>query len=106
MQKDEVVKMEEDMLKSLKFELGNPIVRTFLRKFTRVAKEDYKASSSQLDVRGYYLVELSASDYGCVRFLTYVVTASVIFLPRFITRPKRHSWSSAMQQYSGYKVST
>lgn len=29
--KDEVVKMEADILKSLKFELGSPTVKTFLR---------------------------------------------------------------------------
>ncbi|KAG4140471.1 hypothetical protein ERO13_D06G019700v2 [Gossypium hirsutum] len=40
--KDEVVKMEADILKSLKFELGNPTVKTFLRRFTRVAQEYYK----------------------------------------------------------------
>ncbi|XWS21257.1 hypothetical protein CRYUN_Cryun30bG0040100 [Craigia yunnanensis] len=103
--KDEVVKMEADILKSLKFELGNPTVRTFLRRFTRVAQEDYKAFSLQLEFLGYYLAELSLLDYGCVKFLPSVVAASVIFLSRFITRPKRHPWSSAMQQYSGYKAS-
>ena len=29
--KEEVVKMEADVLKSLKFEMGNPTVKTFLR---------------------------------------------------------------------------
>ncbi|XVF36365.1 hypothetical protein REPUB_Repub19eG0052500 [Reevesia pubescens] len=103
--KDEVVKMEADILKSLKFELGNPTVKTFLRRFTRVAQEDYKASSLQLEFLGYYLAELSLLDYGCVKFLPSVVAASVIFLTRFIIRPKRHPWSFAMQQYSGYKAS-
>ncbi|XP_022768699.1 putative cyclin-A3-1 [Durio zibethinus] len=103
--KDEVVKMEADILKSLKFELGNPTVKTFLRRFTRVAQEDYNASSLQLEFLGYYLAELSLLDYGCVKFLPSMVAASVIFLTRFIIRPKRQPWSSAMQQYSGYKAS-
>ncbi|XP_022772224.1 putative cyclin-A3-1 [Durio zibethinus] len=103
--KDEVVKMEADILKSLKFELGNPTVRTFLRRFTRVAQEDYKASSLQLEFLGYYLAELSLLDYGCVKFLPSVVAASVIFLTRFVIRPKRHPWSCALQQYSGHKAS-
>lgn len=29
--KEEVVKMEADVLKSLRFEMGNPTVKTFLR---------------------------------------------------------------------------
>ncbi|OMO70593.1 hypothetical protein COLO4_28567 [Corchorus olitorius] len=103
--KDEVVKMEADILKSLKFELGNPTVKTFLRRFTRVSQEDYKASSLQLEFLGYYLAELSLLDYGCVKFLPSMIAASVIFLARFIIQPKRHPWSSAMQQYSGYKAS-
>ncbi|XWS24154.1 hypothetical protein CRYUN_Cryun28dG0076200 [Craigia yunnanensis] len=103
--KDEVVKMEADILKYLKFELGNPTVKTFLRRFSRVAQEDYKASSLQTAFLGYYLAELSLLDYGCVKFLPSMVAASVIFLTRFIIQPKRHPWSSAMQQYSGYKAS-
>ncbi|XVF39846.1 hypothetical protein PTKIN_Ptkin01aG0065100 [Pterospermum kingtungense] len=103
--KDEVVKMEADILKHLKFELGNPTVKTFLRRFTRVAEEDYKGSSLQLEFLGYYLAELSLLDYGCVKFLPSSVAASVIFLTRFILQPKRQPWSSAMQKYSGYKAS-
>ncbi|XVE55814.1 hypothetical protein DITRI_Ditri03aG0187300 [Diplodiscus trichospermus] len=103
--KDEVVKMEADILNYLDFELGNPTVKTFLRRFTRVAQGDFKASSLQLEFLGYYLAELSLLDYGCVKFLPSMVAASVIFLTRFIIRPKRHPWSSAMQQYSGYKAS-
>ncbi|XP_017981155.1 PREDICTED: putative cyclin-A3-1 isoform X1 [Theobroma cacao] len=103
--KDEVVKMEADILKSLKFELGNPTIKTFLRRLTRVAQEDNKASSLQLEFLGYYLAELSLLDYGCVKFLPSMVAASVTFLTRFIIQPKRHPWSSAVQQYSGYKAS-
>ncbi|KAJ0087186.1 hypothetical protein Patl1_08869 [Pistacia atlantica] len=44
--KDEVVKMEADILKALNFELGNPTIKTFLWQeqlmFTRVAQGDYK----------------------------------------------------------------
>ncbi|MBA0810018.1 hypothetical protein Gohar_002040 [Gossypium harknessii] len=103
--KDEVVKMEADILKSLKFELGNPTVKTFLRRFTRVAQEDYKASSLQLEFLGCYLAELSLLDYGCVKFLPSMVAASVIFLTRFIIRPKCHPLSSALQRNLGYKAS-
>ncbi|KAG4147247.1 hypothetical protein ERO13_D05G210300v2 [Gossypium hirsutum] len=103
--KDEMVKMEADILKSLKFELGNPTVKTFLRRFTRVAQEDYKDSSLQLECLGCYLAELSLLDYGCVKFLPSMVAASVIFLARFIIQPKMHPWSSAVQEYSGYKAS-
>lgn len=103
--KEEVVKMEADILKALKFELGSPTTKTFLRRFTRAAQEDFKASSLQLEFLGYYLAELSLLDYGCIKFLPSLVAASVIFLARFILQPKIHPWSSALQQLSGYKSS-
>lgn len=43
--KKDVVKMEADVLQSLKFEMGNPTTKTFLRRFTRVAQEDCKVSA-------------------------------------------------------------
>ncbi|KAL6504605.1 putative cyclin-A3-1 [Orobanche hederae] len=103
--KEEVVIMEADVLKSLKFEMGNPTVKTFLRRITRIAQEDYKCLSLQLEFLGYYLAELSLLDYGCVRFLPSLVAASVMFLARFTLQPKLHPWSLALQCNSGYKAS-
>ncbi|KAH8516409.1 hypothetical protein H0E87_004667 [Populus deltoides] len=102
--KEEVLKMEADILKSLKFEMGNPTIKTFLRRFTRVALEDYKTSNLQLEFLGFYLAELSLLDYNCVKFLPSLVAASVIFLTRFLMRPKTNPWSSTLQQYTGYKA--
>ncbi|KAL6527357.1 Cyclin [Orobanche gracilis] len=103
--KEEVVIMEADVLKSLKFEMGNPTVKTFLRRITRIAQEDYERLSLQLEFLGYYLAELSLLDYGCVRFLPSLVAASVMFLARFTLQPKKHPWNLALQCNSGYKAS-
>ncbi|KAL6504336.1 putative cyclin-A3-1 [Orobanche gracilis] len=103
--KEEVVIMEADVLKSLKFEMGNPTVKTFLRRITRIAQKDYVRLSLKLEFLGYYLAELSLLDYGCVRFLPSLVAASVMFLARFTLQPKRHPWSLALQCNSGYKAS-
>ncbi|KAL8127007.1 G2/mitotic-specific cyclin C13-1-like [Apium graveolens] len=103
--KKEVVKMEADVLKSLKFEMGNPTVKTFLRKYNSVAQETQKMPSLKLQFLGYYLAELSLLDYECIKFLPSLVAASVIFMARFTINSKMHPWSSALQQYSGYKPS-
>ncbi|XP_019152566.1 PREDICTED: G2/mitotic-specific cyclin C13-1-like isoform X2 [Ipomoea nil] len=103
--KDEVVEMEADVLKSLKFELGSPTIKTFLR-FTRVSQEDYKTSKLQLEFLGDYLAELSLLDYSCLKFLPSLVAAAVIFLSRFTLQPNLHPWNKALQQYSGYKPSS
>ncbi|KAF6176247.1 hypothetical protein GIB67_023538 [Kingdonia uniflora] len=103
--KEEVVKMETDILKFLKFEMGNPTIKTFLRRFTRAAQDDCNSQSLQLEFLGCYLAELSLLDYSCVRFLPSVIAASVIFLSKFTIEPKTHPWSSALQQQSKYRPS-
>ncbi|KAH0988423.1 hypothetical protein GBA52_015600 [Prunus armeniaca] len=103
--KEEVIKMEADILKSLKFEMGNPTTRTFLRKFTDIAQDNYKTPNLQLEFLVCYLAELSLLDYKLVKFLPSLVAASVVFLARFMTRTKIHPWCPALQQYTGYKAS-
>ncbi|KAJ9567622.1 hypothetical protein OSB04_003588 [Centaurea solstitialis] len=103
--KQEVVKMEADILKALKFEMGNPTVKTFLRKFMRIAQEDHEMPNLQLEFLGYYLAELSLLDYSCLKFLPSMVAASVIFLSRFTLNPTSHPWNSALEKLSGYKSS-
>ncbi|KAK3425570.1 hypothetical protein EUGRSUZ_F02274, partial [Eucalyptus grandis] len=105
--KEEVVQMEEDILKALDFELGNPTIRTFLRRFSTVAQEGHKnlqTMNLKLEFLGYYLAELSLLDYACVKFLPSVVAASVTFLARFIVQPNTHPWTSSLQRYSGYTM--
>ncbi|KAI4316648.1 hypothetical protein L6164_024608 [Bauhinia variegata] len=101
--KEEVVKMEADILKSLRFELGNPTVKTFLRRFSRIAQENYESSGLQFEFLSYYLAELSLLDYNCVKFLPSLVAASVIFLVRFMLNPNVHPWNSTLHQHSGYE---
>ncbi|KAL1564763.1 G2/mitotic-specific cyclin C13-1 [Salvia divinorum] len=102
--KEDVVKMEADVLKSLRFEMGNPTVKTFLRKFTRVSQEDNDTLNLQLEFLAYYLAELSLLDYGCVKFLPSMVAASVMFLARFTLRPEQSPWNVDLESSSGYKA--
>ncbi|KAJ8453290.1 hypothetical protein Cgig2_008174 [Carnegiea gigantea] len=101
--KQEVVQMEADVLKTLNYEMGNPTIKTFLRKFTRIAQGDTKSLNLQLEFLGYYLAELSLLDYNCVRFLPSTVAAAAVFLAKFTINPKKHPWNSSLQSYTGYK---
>uniref|UniRef100_A0A0E0RJ91 Uncharacterized protein n=1 Tax=Oryza rufipogon TaxID=4529 RepID=A0A0E0RJ91_ORYRU len=103
--RQEVVKMESDILKLLEFEMGNPTIKTFLRRFTRSCQEDKKRSSLLLEFMGSYLAELSLLDYGCLRFLPSVVAASVVFVAKLNIDPYTNPWSKKMQKLTGYKVS-
>ncbi|KAL0545587.1 hypothetical protein IC582_015476 [Cucumis melo] len=101
--REEVVEMEAEILKSLEFELGNPTIKTFLRRFTLVAQETYEFNTLQFEFLGYYLAELSLLDYNCVKFLPSLVAASVTFLARFMIQSKKHPWTSRLEHFTGYK---
>ncbi|XP_051124218.1 putative cyclin-A3-1 [Andrographis paniculata] len=103
--REEVIKMEADVLKSLRFEMGNPTVKTFLRSFTRIAQQDHEVSDLQLEFLCSYLAELSLLHYGCVKFLPSLVAASAVFLARFTLQPMLHPWNAALQKHSEYKPS-
>ncbi|KAK7321658.1 hypothetical protein VNO77_32510 [Canavalia gladiata] len=101
--KEEVVNMEADILKSLKFELGGPTVKTFLRRFTTVGQEGVDNSDLQFEFLSGYLAELSLLDYSCVKFLPSLVAASVVFLARFMLSPKTHPWNAMLYQLTRYR---
>ncbi|TKY57865.1 putative cyclin-A3-1 [Spatholobus suberectus] len=101
--KEEVVNMEADILKALKFELGGPTVKTFLRRFSRVGQEGVDTSDLQFEFLSCYLAELSLLDYNCVKFLPSLVAASVVFLARFMLSTKTHPWNLALHQLTRYK---
>ncbi|XP_004982444.1 cyclin-A3-1 [Setaria italica] len=104
--KQEVVKMESDILNVLKFEMGTPTTKTFLRMFIRSAQEDSKNNPSlSLEFLGSYLAELSLLDYGLLRFLPSLVAASVVFVARLTLDPHTHPWSKKMQALTGYNPS-
>ncbi|CAJ1972741.1 unnamed protein product [Sphenostylis stenocarpa] len=101
--KEEVVNMEADVLKALKFELGGPTVKTFLRRFCRVGQEGIDTSDLQFEFLSCYLAELSLLDYNCVKFLPSLVAASVVFLARFMLSTKTHPWNLALYQLTRYR---
>ncbi|XAR48392.1 hypothetical protein NMG60_11031210 [Bertholletia excelsa] len=101
--KQEVVKMEADILQCMKFEMGSPTIKTFLRKFSRIAQEEYKQTNLELEFLVCYLAELSLLDYGCVKFLPSLMAASVIFLSRFTLHPNLNPWNTSLESFCGYK---
>ncbi|KAL0753261.1 PREDICTED: cyclin-A3-4-like isoform X2 [Brassica oleracea var. oleracea] len=103
--RQDVVSMEADILLALQFELGCPTIKTFLRRFTRVAQEDFNESLLQIECLCCYLSELSLLDYSCVKFLPSMLAASAVFLARFIIRPKQHPWNQMLEEYTKYKAS-
>ncbi|CAL5204711.1 unnamed protein product [Lathyrus oleraceus] len=101
----EVLKMEAEILKSLNYEMGNPNVTTFLKRFVGLAYGNQKNSNLQFEYLCDYLADLSLLEYESIRFLPSVVAASVIFLARFIIQPEVHCWTPSLCECLGYKSS-
>ncbi|KAI5404242.1 hypothetical protein KIW84_051407 [Lathyrus oleraceus] len=89
-------KMEAQILKTLNYEMGNPNVVTFLRRFIAIASENRKTSNSQFENLCNYLADLSLLDYECIQFKPSTVAASVIFLAKFIIKPRVHPWTLSL----------
>ncbi|KAI0511359.1 hypothetical protein KFK09_011989 [Dendrobium nobile] len=103
--KKQVVEMESDILKFLNFEMGNPTIKTFLRRFLKASLEDGENPSLLLEFMGCYLGELSLLDYKCVQFLPSIIAASAVFLTRFTINQENPPWSKKLRHCTGYKVS-
>ncbi|KAJ1699713.1 hypothetical protein LUZ63_008225 [Rhynchospora breviuscula] len=103
--KQEVVEMECDLLRFLKYEMGSPTISTFLRRFLKDSHEDRKRANLALEFLAYYLAELSLMDYGCIKYLPSVVAASAVLLARFTVDPTNHPWNKKLETGTGYKAS-
>ncbi|XP_022988827.1 cyclin-A3-1-like [Cucurbita maxima] len=102
--KEQVLSMEREVRKFLSCE-GAPTIKNFLRIFTQVSLENWKAPDLQFEFLSCYLAELSLLDHRFVQFLPSMVAASAIFLSRFTIQPDKHPWCLALQHYSGYRPS-
>ncbi|CAJ1972740.1 unnamed protein product [Sphenostylis stenocarpa] len=102
--KEEVVNMEADILKSLKYELGSPTALTFLTRFCKVGQEGVGAYS-KFECLSNYLGELSLLEYSCIKFLPSLVAASAVFLARFMLSTKKNPWNSTLHQLTRYTPS-
>ncbi|KAL6013227.1 Cyclin [Asimina triloba] len=115
--KDEVVNMESEVLRFLKFEMGSPTIKTFLRYnqmpvtsvmpyfwilFPLIAGHItfLQFTDLKLEFLGNYLAELSLLDYICVRFMPSIIAASVVFLSRLTIHPKTHPWFKCVPSLS------
>ncbi|CAN6449706.1 unnamed protein product [Victoria cruziana] len=103
--KEEVVEMERKILTFLKFELSNPTIKTFLRRFVISAQGRNKLPNLLLEFLSNFLAELSLLEYGCLEFLPSQIAASILFVARFTINPKTHPWTMVLQNATGYKPS-
>ncbi|KAM0897566.1 hypothetical protein ACQ4PT_022478 [Festuca glaucescens] len=98
----QVVKMEADILNKLKFEMGSPTARTFLRRYVTICP---RGDVKKLEFLCSYLADLSLLDYDCTKFKPSVVAAACLFVARFTINPNCRPWNLVLQRKVGYMVS-
>ncbi|TVU50147.1 hypothetical protein EJB05_01504 [Eragrostis curvula] len=101
----EVLEMECQVLNVLGFHLSTPTPKMFVRRFLRAAQATCNARNTTLVHLANYLVEMTLIDYGFLKFLPSVVSASAVFLARWTLNQFDHPWNSTLEHYTSYKSS-
>ncbi|XP_078432313.1 cyclin A2;4 isoform X2 [Wolffia australiana] len=103
--RNDVLRMESEVLSHLNFHLSVPTVKTFLRRFLRAAQASYEAPSLSLEFLANYLAELTLVDYAFLRFLPSLIAAAAVFLARWTLDESSPPWTPTLEHYTRYRFS-
>ncbi|URD89321.1 Cyclin, N-terminal domain [Musa troglodytarum] len=84
----QVLQMEADVLKYLKYEMTAPTVPAL-----------------QLEFLASYVAEISLLEYSLLCYAPSLIAASAIFLAKFILQPAKRPWNATLDHYTLYKPS-
>ncbi|KAH7657280.1 G2/Mitotic-specific cyclin A domain-containing protein [Dioscorea alata] len=101
--KEQVLKMESQVLNYIGFRLSVPTIETFLRRFIRAAQTSHQVPALTLGHLANYLAELTLVEYCFLKFLPSVIAASAVFLARWTLDQSTHPWNPTLQHYTSYK---
>ncbi|CAL9215134.1 unnamed protein product [Arabidopsis halleri] len=103
--RDQVLEMENQVLKHFSFQIYTPTPKTFLRRFLRAAHASHLSPSLEVEFLASYLTELTLIDYHFLKFLPSVVAASAVFLAKWTLDQSNHPWNPTLEHYTTYKAS-
>ncbi|KAK7283057.1 hypothetical protein RIF29_12299 [Crotalaria pallida] len=103
--REEVLKLEREVLNLLNFKLSVPTTKTFLRRFIQAAQSSYKVPQVDMEFLANYLAELTLVEYSFLKFLPSLVAASAVFLARWTLNQSENPWNPTLEHYTNYKVS-
>ncbi len=95
--KDEILKMEGQVLQKLKFELSGPSVIRFAERFEKIA-----GCSEQVSHLVSYICELQLLDYGMLRHMPSLLASGAVYLAQRIVRGSSPCWSEHLRAQSGH----
>ncbi|XP_058208773.1 putative cyclin-B3-1 [Rhododendron vialii] len=97
--RDQMLGMEKDILKKLKFRLNAPTLYVFMLKFLRAAQSDTK-----LEHLAFYLIELCLVKYEALKFKSSLLCASAIYVAQ-CTLQKTPAWTPLLSNHARYDES-
>lgn len=97
--REQVLEMERDILRVLEFDLTQPTLKTFLRRYIKAASGEILLDATY-EFLCAYLAELTLMDYGMLHYLPSHIAASIVLVAlHMLDKP---AWSSTLQYYSKY----
>ncbi|KAF7830233.1 cyclin-A2-2-like isoform X1 [Senna tora] len=103
--REEVLKMETEVLNILHFQLSVPTTKTFLRRYIQASQSSCKVPCAELEFLANYLAELTLVEYSFLTFLPSLIAASAVFLARWTLNQSEHPWNPTLEYYTNYKAS-
>lgn len=94
--KQDLLKMEITFLRTLKFDLSNPLPLHFLRRFSKAAHAD-----SRIHTMAKYLMELSLIEYDCSYWKPSLLAATSLYLTLQLIA-ENPAWNETLVFYSTY----
>jgi len=91
--KQEIVEMENDVIRTLDWNMTVPTIHSFLCRFLKAAHAD--RTMVQL---ACYVCERSLQEYGMTKFLPSTIAAASVLIAR--RGCKRNAWSATLSKYT------
>ncbi|KAH8421285.1 hypothetical protein KR009_012033 [Drosophila setifemur] len=101
--RDELVAMEREALRTINFDLGIPLSYRFLRRYARCAKVPMPTLTL-----ARYILELSLMDYATIAFSDSKIASAALFMALRMHgghgQLDKQTWSSTLAYYTGLEL--
>jgi cyclin B len=97
--REQILKMEGDMLSKLNFQLTTPNALVFLKRFAKVAGV-LANPRTKTELLANYLVELTLQDYKMLKYLPSTIAAASTYLA--LKTMGQQPWTSELMQHACY----
>uniref|UniRef100_K3WKR6 Cyclin N-terminal domain-containing protein n=1 Tax=Globisporangium ultimum (strain ATCC 200006 / CBS 805.95 / DAOM BR144) TaxID=431595 RepID=K3WKR6_GLOUD len=95
--RDELFRMEEDLLASIQYRVTFPTKYQFVKRFLKASR----TSDDRVEHFAHYVIDRSLQEYKLIKYLPSTVAASAVHIARTQMRDLP-AWSSTLEYHSSY----